>query len=230
MHDQAVSDLGHRFDDRVEVARAEPHSPAIQRRVGPPGDDTSAISIEGDPVSVVPHAGEFLEVGAPVSRIVIVTPEADGHRRHRLGDHQLTGLARITAGAVRAERLNIASEHAGRDLSTAHGQRRSRPNETGTHVGTATERTDLHVATNRVRDPFEALGREWRAGRAKMTQPGEVKVVTRSQTFLATRHHKWSTHAIDVDVFIGCQLPKRRQIGSSGVTVEQHSGCADQRC
>ena len=40
--DQAVGDLGQLLDDAVELAGAEPHAAAVERRVGAAGDDAAA--------------------------------------------------------------------------------------------------------------------------------------------------------------------------------------------
>ena len=43
VHDQAVGDLGERFDHRVEVAGAEAHAAAVERGVGATGDHARAV-------------------------------------------------------------------------------------------------------------------------------------------------------------------------------------------
>ena len=102
VHDEAVVDTVDRLDHPVDLARADADSAAVQRGVGAAGDHAAAAIVERDPVAVPPHARVRIEVGRSVPRAVGVAPEADRHRRHRLGDDQLTLLA--DDGATRPRR------------------------------------------------------------------------------------------------------------------------------
>ncbi len=79
-----------------------------------------------------------------------------------------------------------------------------------------------------VGDPREAFRRERGAGRAEVPQPAEVVVVAGPQTGLAACHHERCTHPEHVDLLVGGERPQRRQIGRTGITVEQHRGGADE--
>src|SRR5436190_19631327 len=91
MHDEAVDDLVEGLDDRVEVAGPQPDATAVEGGVGATGDRARAVVGERDPVAMPPDPGEVLEVGGAVAAAIGVVPEADGHRRHRRGEHELTG-------------------------------------------------------------------------------------------------------------------------------------------
>ena len=56
MDDQAVGDLRQLLDDAVELAGAEAHAAAVERRVGAAGHDTAAALREADPVALAPDA------------------------------------------------------------------------------------------------------------------------------------------------------------------------------
>ncbi len=93
VHDQAVGDTVDGLDHAVDLAGPDAHAATVQRGVGTAGDGATALLVERDPVAVPPHPRVRLEVRGPQPRAVGVAPEADRHRRHRPGDHQLALLA-----------------------------------------------------------------------------------------------------------------------------------------
>ena len=91
--DEAVEHLVELLDDRVDLARPEPDAAAVERRVRAAGDHRAPALGEQDPVAEAPDARVVVEVRLAVARAVGVVPEGDGHRRHRLLDHELAELA-----------------------------------------------------------------------------------------------------------------------------------------
>jgi len=63
------------------------HAPAVEGGVRPPGDQAGAAVGDLQPVAVPPDAGPRLEVGLAVALPARVVPEAQRHRRHRLGNN-----------------------------------------------------------------------------------------------------------------------------------------------
>ncbi len=63
MHDEAVGNPRNRFDDGVELTRAEPDAAPVEGGIRAPGDHARAPVGDGDPVTMAPHPGEPLEVG-----------------------------------------------------------------------------------------------------------------------------------------------------------------------
>ncbi len=90
---EAVLDLGKRFDRVVNLRAAHPHAHPVQCRVRTAMHHNRIPIGDGDPVAVTPYAWILVEVGLAVAAAVGVVPEEHRHRRHRLGEHQLTGLA-----------------------------------------------------------------------------------------------------------------------------------------
>ncbi len=154
VHDEAVGDLGQRLDHRVEVAGAEAHAAAVERGVGAARDHAGAVVGEGDPVAVAPHARIVGEVRARGASRRRVAPEADRHRRHRLGDHELA-LHAGRARRCRRDRTASTAQPSSRQLiSPARtGQQRHRAHEGGAHVGAAAHRLHLHAGARRRRAP-----------------------------------------------------------------------------
>ena len=128
--------LGHVLDHGVELAGAEPHAAAVERRVGAAGDHAAAALGEHDPVALAPHAGVDVEVGRAVALAVLVSPERHRHRRHRLGDHQLAELADHLV-AVGVERVRVDAQARPGDLALVHRLGEAARHEPGAHVGPA---------------------------------------------------------------------------------------------
>src|SRR5205807_10480745 len=93
IHHQAVADFFDGLDHAVQLAGAHAHAAAVERGVRAAVDDEAAVGQHLDPVAVPPDPGVHLEIALPVPDAVGIVPEPDGHRRHRLGDHQLADLA-----------------------------------------------------------------------------------------------------------------------------------------
>ena len=109
--------------------------------------------------------GYMLEVAGAVAAAVLVAPEEDRHRGHRLGDDQLADL--VDHGvAVLVPGLDRGAERAALQLAAVDGQERDAADEGGAEVGAAAGREEPGVGAEVLVDPVEALGREGRAGRA----------------------------------------------------------------
>src|SRR6185312_7304797 len=115
-----VGDLGNVIEYPVELAGPETDATTVEGGVGAAGHLAGPLGGEPDPVAVAPHARVVLEVRLPVSRAVRVVPESEGHRGHRLGDHELAELADELA-AVGVERARGDAEAGPGDLSFVHG-------------------------------------------------------------------------------------------------------------
>ena len=111
----------------------------------------------------------MLEVAGAVARAVVVAPEEERHRGHRLGDHQLADLVDDRV-AVLVERLDRGAERAALELAAVDRQQRDAADEGGADVGAAAGREEPGVAADVLVDPLEALRRERRAGRADGAQ------------------------------------------------------------
>ena len=87
----------------------------------------SVISIQS-PWRQMP--GYIVEVALAQALAVLVAPEEDRHRRHRLGDHELADLADERV-AVLVPRLDLGAERARLQLAAVDGQRRHAADERG---------------------------------------------------------------------------------------------------
>jgi hypothetical protein len=221
VHDQAVGDLGKRLDDRVELARAEADTAAIERCVRTAGDHTRTVLVDRDPVAVAPHTGVLLEVGGAVPAAVVVGPEADRHRRHGRGDDQLAHVA-DDGLALFVERRDGRTEVAARDLACAHGQEGCHADERGAHVGPTADRAEHEVVTDGLVDPSEALGRQWRAGGADTADRRQVHLVGRAQALLPAVEDERRARAEVRDPFVGGEPPQGEEVGRGGIAVEAH--------
>ena len=220
---EAVGYLRERLDDPVELAGAHPDAAAVQRRVRPPVDDTSAVGQDLDPVAVPPHAGEVRVVAVAVARAVRVVPEAHRHRGHRLGDDQLAHLAdhRLTGGA---ERLHRCPEAAARDHARPDRQQRARPHEAGAQVGAAGERTQDQIALDVPVDPLETLGRQRRSGRAQPAQRGKIQLTSGGQAGLGAGEQVGRAHPEVADLLLGDDPPQGVGARERGAAVVGHHG------
>ena len=149
----------------VDLGRAHADAAAVDRRVRAAVDDRGAALGDLDPVAVAPDAGVHVEVALAVALAVGVVPEADRHRRHRLGDHELADLADQRL-AVRVPGLDRRAERARLQLALVDRQQRAAADERGADVGAAAGGEQPRVLADVLVDPAEALGRQRRAGRA----------------------------------------------------------------
>ena len=110
--DERFPDLGKALDGLVDVGRAHADALPVEGGVGAAVDDDRAAVGEGDPVAVAPDAGVHVEVAVVVAAAVGVVPEADGHRRHGLGDDEFADLVDERL-AVRVPGLEVGAEAGG---------------------------------------------------------------------------------------------------------------------
>ena len=83
--DERVGHLVERQHRAVDLARPHPDAAAVDRRIRAPVDDRAAPGGDLDPVAVAPDARVHREVRVAVALAILVPPQADRHRRHRLG-------------------------------------------------------------------------------------------------------------------------------------------------
>ena len=106
----------------TERLSASDPRPSIEERYANQGayvravDDAAAALREHDPVALSPDPGERLEVRAPVERPVRVSPQLDGHRRHRPRDDELAEPVDERL-AVGVEGIRGDAEQPSRDLA-----------------------------------------------------------------------------------------------------------------
>ena len=103
--------------------------------------------------------GYMLEVAGAVARAVVVAPQEEGHRGHRLGDHELADLVDHRL-AVLVEGLDRGAERAALELAAVDGEQRDAADEGRADVGAAAGREEPGVRAELLVDPLEALGRE----------------------------------------------------------------------
>src|SRR6202012_1258984 len=89
--------------------------------------------VDLEEVSLPPHAGGVGEVGLPVQLAVVVVPQPDRHRRHRLGDHHLADLAGYGLAPV-VERVGGHAEVARLVLAGVHRHHGCAAGEPAAHV------------------------------------------------------------------------------------------------
>src|SRR5674536_392442 len=91
---------------------------------------------------------------SPIAGALGVVPEEDRHRRHRLGDHQLTYLSLHGVSLV-VVRLHFGAEGAALQLSLADRQQRAAGDERRAHVGAAADRANQAVGLDVLVKPAE---------------------------------------------------------------------------
>src|SRR5207245_3316009 len=119
-----------------------------------------------------PHARIDRAVALTLARAVLVAPEVDLHRRHRLGEDELADLVDHGA-ALLVEGFDRGAERARLQLALVDRERRHAADEGAADVGPATRREEPRIASDVLVDPAEALGRERRAGRPDTPQARE---------------------------------------------------------
>jgi hypothetical protein len=92
--------------------------------------------------------------------VALVAPQANRHRRHRLGDHELADLA-DDGNAIGVPRLDLRAERTGLQLAAVHRKRGDAADEGRAEIRAARRREEPDVRAELVVDPVEALGREW---------------------------------------------------------------------
>ena len=163
--DERVEHLREREHRPVDLARPHPDPASVDGGVRAPVDHRGSPVGDHDPVAVPPDPGVSVEVALAVARSVVVAPEADRHRRHRLGDHELAHLVRERV-ALGIPRLDSGPERASLKLAEIHRQGGHAADEGSTDIGSAGGREQPSLGPQLLIDPVEALGRQRRAGRA----------------------------------------------------------------
>src|SRR5207248_2111472 len=136
------------------LARPHPHAAAVDRRVGAPSDDRRPAVGDLDPVAVAPDAREGGEVALAIARPVLIAPEIERHRRHRLGEHELPDLVdeRTT---VLTPRLDLRPERPRLELASVDRQRRDAADERRADIGPARGGEEPDVLTELLAHPVE---------------------------------------------------------------------------
>ena len=221
MHHQSVYDLGDIFDDRVELAGAEANAAAVQRRVGAAGDDAAAALGELDPIALAPDPGVDVEVRGAVALAVLVSPERHGHRRHRLGDHELAELTDQIV-AVGIERVRIDAQARAGDLALVHRLGEAARHEPGAHVGAARPVVQQHLRPELLVGVQVALRGQRRPRRAQHPNAREVALAPGLDPGLAACHQVRGRHAHHGRPELLGEAPLLEQVGPGRVAVEHH--------
>ena len=161
------------------------------------------------------------EVALPVALAVLVAPEVDRHRRHRLGDHELADLIDQRPSG-RVPGLDRGAERPRLQLAQIHRQRRHAADERRAHVGAARGREQPCVGAELVVDPPKAFGRQRRARRADGVQSTQVTARARFDLGLHAGRDERRARAEARHRGIGGEIPQRAHVRIPGVTVEQH--------
>src|SRR4029077_14640673 len=80
-HGKALDDFGDLLDLTVQLGSPDAHTARVQRGIRAARNDESVMDRGLNPIAVVPHARETIEVCRTVLPVVGVTPESDWHRR-----------------------------------------------------------------------------------------------------------------------------------------------------
>ena len=151
-----------------------------------PRDDRGAAVGDLDPVPVAPDARVGVEVRLAVLGAVLVAPEVDRHRRHRLGQHELADLADVGV-AFGVPRFDRRAERARLQLALVHRQLGHAADERRAQVGAAAGGEQPGVLADVLVDPAEALGGERGAGGADGLQRAQVAALGRLDLTLHAR-------------------------------------------
>ena len=90
--DQAIEHLRDSFHDAVNLAAAHPDTLPVNRGIGTAIDDRATPVSNHDPVAVPPYPRVHLEIALLVALPFWIVPEVNGHRWHRLRNHQFSHL------------------------------------------------------------------------------------------------------------------------------------------
>ena len=228
VHHQAVGDLGKALDHAVELAGAHPDPAAVEGGVGAAVDDAAPVGQQLDPVAVPPDPGIGVEVAFPVPGATRIVPEADRHRRHRLGDDQLADLPDDRLAVV-VVGLHLRAQAAAGDDPRPDGQQRAGPDEARAQVGAAREGAEQQILLDPFVDPAERLGGQRRSGRADGAQRGQVDLGPGPQPRLHAGHQVGRADPQIGDAVLGGQPPQPVRGRVGGAAVVQHDGQARQQ-
>ena len=180
VHDERVEHLRTRARGAVDLARAHAHALAVDRRVRAAVDHGAAARRDADPVAVAPDARVHREVALAQPLAVLVAPQEQRHRGHRLGDHELADLVDERV-ALLVPGLHRAAERAALQFALVDRQQRAAGDERRADVGAAAGREQPDVRADVLVDPAEALRRQRRAGRADRAQRAQVVFARRAR-------------------------------------------------
>ena len=170
---------------------------------------------------MAPDARVVVEVGLAQARAVLVAPEAQRHRRHRLGQHQLADLLDHRA-ALLVERVQVGAERPRLQLAEVHRQHRAAADERRADVGPAGGREQPRVAPDVLVDPLEALRGQRRAGRADGAQRGQVAARGRLDPRLHARRDVARARAEARHPRLLGEVPEPVEVGRARVAVVEH--------
>ena len=161
------------------------------------------------------------EVALAVAAAVVVAPEVDRHRGHRLGHDELADLVQERL-ALLVERLDRGAERARLQLPLVDRKRRHAADEGGADVGAAAHREEPGVAADLVVDPAEALGRERRARRADAAHGREVAAARGSTPAFMQAAMYAALVPKHVMPAAAARVPQGVQVGLGGAAVVEH--------
>src|SRR4029077_20252342 len=109
-----------------------------------PEHEAAPLRVDPEEVAVPPDAGELLEVGLEIAAVVWIVPEAQRHRGHGLGEHELANLV-DDALAAGVEGLGRDAKLRRLDLARTHRERRHTADEPRAAVSAAAAVGDPEV-------------------------------------------------------------------------------------
>ena len=175
-----------------------------------------------DPVAVAPDAGVHREVALAQPRAVVVAPEGDRHRRHRLGQDELADLAHERV-AVLVEGLDLGAQRARLQLALVDRQRRARRRRTRC---TGRSRRWWRTATcpsRRARRPSRSppATAATRSSRRRAARRGRARRAGSTSAFMHERDVGGARPEGGHPGALG-QVPQRAEVGRAGIAVEEH--------
>ena len=186
-----------------------------------PCTTTEQRSVIGDPVAVPPHPRVGSEIGLPVARTGRVVPERHGHRRHRLGDDELTDGAadRLAAGVPRVEGHPQARRG---QLTRPHRHDRRAAGEGADDVRAAGCGVDADPAAHVIGDPEIRVAGQRRTRRPERPQRGQVVITRRFHAGLGAAAQVRGAGAQQRDAMLGGQRPQRlpRRVARASVVTD----------
>src|SRR5690606_33872964 len=227
--DEAIFDLGDGFDLSVDFGGADSDAARVEGGVGTAVDDGAAVFGEFDEITVGPNAGEAVEVGVLVARVVRVLPEADRHGRQRLAADQFAPAVadRLTVIAVGH---GVNAQESALDLATAHWQQRGGANETATDVGAAGDGAEQGVWCAVAVDPVVVFRQQGGAGGEDDAQMALIERFGGLEFRFAAAGDEAGAGAEMGDFFLHHRIPKEVQAGIAGGAVDGDYGGAGHQC
>src|SRR5207249_8911143 len=144
----------------IHLGRADAHPIAVEGRIRASQYPAVAFGIDLEKVPVPPDAGKLLEIAIEVATVARIVPEAQRHRWHGLGDHELADLVNNTL-AARVVGLDRDPERGGLDLACPYRERRHASDEPGAAIRATAAVGDpeirLHVAGEPAHAPLAGV-------------------------------------------------------------------------